>query len=310
MMEPTVDAPAMNLPPHYNGRALALALGAAFSALYCVTAMPAGERFTQKCNGNFSNGEVLVEAPSAARDRLIAVANDPRLDPGLYEAMWRPMSGRLLDFLAADDQVILAFESVQDTAEIAQTMGNDVSLRALGVQRVTPNTSRICFGLQTPRRFTITEFYHPSLDHFFLSSSGSETLAIDSGAAGVGWQRTGEAFTTAGPGYCDGAFPVFRFYGSRQNSHFYTVDIGECGSIRRNDPGWQFEGEAFGATMPVDGSCLSGQPLFRVYNNRAAQNDSNHRFTVKTAIRDEMVARGWISEGIAMCLYKEQGPFP
>ena len=37
-----------------------------------------------------------------------------------------------------------------------------------------------------------------------------------------------------------------------------------------------------------------GQPLYRLYNNRP---DANHRYTVSTQIRDEMLAKGWILEG-------------
>jgi hypothetical protein len=33
------------------------------------------------------------------------------------------------------------------------------------------------------------------------------------------------------------------------------------------------------------------RPLHRLYNNRA---DANHRYTVSPAIRDAMIAKGWI----------------
>jgi hypothetical protein len=42
--------------------------------------------------------------------------------------------------------------------------------------------------------------------------------------------------------------------------------------------------------------------LYRLYNGRAAHNDSNHRFTLKREIYEHMVAQGWIGEGVAMCL--------
>ena len=40
-------------------------------------------------------------------------------------------------------------------------------------------------------------------------------------------------------------------------------------------------------------------PMYRLWNGRA---DSNHRFTTDPRIRDEMIARGYVSEGVAMCV--------
>jgi len=74
--------------------------------------------------------------------------------------------------------------------------------------------------------------------------------------------------------------------------------------VRRSDPGWIYEGEAFGAAMPEQGQCEAGMtPVYRLYNNRWMFNDSNHRFVTRPALRDQMVGRGWIYEGVAMCLY-------
>jgi hypothetical protein len=42
-------------------------------------------------------------------------------------------------------------------------------------------------------------------------------------------------------------------------------------------------------------------PVYRAYNNRAAQIDSNHRFTTRQSEIQALVAQGWISEGVVMC---------
>ena len=56
-------------------------------------------------------------------------------------------------------------------------------------------------------------------------------------------------------------------------------------------------------TLPVAGACGRFEmPVFRAYNNRAAQNDSNHRYTWRPEIYQEMIAKGWIGEGIGFCL--------
>src|SRR5690606_25862465 len=96
--------------------------------------------------------------------------------------------------------------------------------------------------------------------------------------------------------------PVCRFYSYLVNSHFYTGDPDECGMLRDNDLGWTYEGIAFQALLPIDGACLPGTaPVRRMYNNRADELDSNHRFTTSRETYRNMVPEGWLAEGIAFC---------
>ena len=104
-----------------------------------------------------------------------------------------------------------------------------------------------------------------------------------------------------------------RFYGSVQpgpNSHFYTADPDECAALVRlqqstppSQPRWNFEGHAFVAALPVAGRCPESRPfgIRRFFNNRAAQNDANHRYVLDDRIAGQMRAAGWIDEGIVMC---------
>jgi len=172
-------------------------------------------------------------------------------------------------------------------------------------------------AVQTNVAFTVdpaaVEFYNIQLGHYFMTSSWAEAQGIDQGAAGPGWTRTGEAFrivTAPPPG---GQFqPVYRYYGSMAldaagrrigpNSHFYTQDVAERAAISR-DIGWILEGIAFYGLPPAGGDCPAGSaPLYRLYNGRAAQNDSNHRFTTRLDLFRSMPAQGWIAEGVAMCV--------
>jgi hypothetical protein len=56
--------------------------------------------------------------------------------------------------------------------------------------------------------------------------------------------------------------------------------------------------------LPINGICPSGSTaVYRVFSNRA---DANHRYTTERAVRDSMVAAGWIAEGdgpdlVVMC---------
>ena len=93
---------------------------------------------------------------------------------------------------------------------------------------------------------TLVEFYNTTLIHYFLTIDPTEAVAIDSGSAGPGWQRTGKTIAAyrSASGATVGAVVVCRFYGNQSNGgangHFYTADAAECTSVKL-DPGWMFE---------------------------------------------------------------------
>jgi alpha-tubulin suppressor-like RCC1 family protein len=157
----------------------------------------------------------------------------------------------------------------------------------------------------------VVEFYNTILDNYFITANASEALAIDNGSAGPGWTRTGESFGSGG----DTA--VCRFYGSQSpgpNSHFYALDGTECQGLvdlqfSPNDPrrstvkSWNFESFDFVSARPADGQCPAGTlPVYRAYNNGFARGvDSNHRISNNQAAIAQVMARGWINEGVVMC---------
>ncbi|MEP6701682.1 MAG: hypothetical protein ABJB04_01750 [Betaproteobacteria bacterium] len=161
----------------------------------------------------------------------------------------------------------------------------------------------------TPSR-PVLEFYNTLLNHYFITADPNEANAIDNGSAGPGWQRTGLGFRawTASTGVPPSASPVCRFYGTPgigPNSHFYTVNPIECDLVRQ-DPGWKFEGVAFYSVAPAPNGpppvCPIGmQAVLRLYNNRFAENDSNHRYTTNSAVYQEMQQLGWLPEGVVLC---------
>jgi len=169
------------------------------------------------------------------------------------------------------------------------------------------------FVVSTPA--TVVEYYQEDLDHYFISASPDEVSLLDSGGQG-GWMRTGQAFHAwlkaeeAPPQ----AKPVCRFYAAGPNSHFFTGDAAECAQLKQIEQsqraqaqgagkpylGWAYEGIAFYALMAQNGQCPAGTtPVWRSYNGRAQQNDSNHRFTADSRARDAML--GWELEGVAFC---------
>jgi hypothetical protein len=82
------------------------------------------------------------------------------------------------------------------------------------------------------------------------------------------------------------------------------LDGEECGGLRKADSGWDPEGFAFGATMPVNGTCTGYHEtaVYRLYSNRAMYGDPNHRYTIYGDIYRQMIDKGWIGEGVAMCI--------
>jgi hypothetical protein len=153
---------------------------------------------------------------------------------------------------------------------------------------------------------TVFEFYNTTLKHYFRTAVVAEANAIDAGAAGPGWQRTGLNFTASAAGTGSGN-DVCRFYNPVANTHFYTADADECAAVKK-DPGWRYEELSFRIVQPVGGVCAAGsKPVYRTYNNLFAVNDSNHRFMTTLATYTEMTGQGWRGEGIVMCALND-GP--
>jgi|GEM_PF-545268 len=153
---------------------------------------------------------------------------------------------------------------------------------------------------------TVVEYYNPDLDHYFITADPGEQTFVDSGAVGR-WLRTGVTFRSGGN------VPVCRFYGSLSpgpNSHFYTASADECAQLKQlqsttpaTQKRWNFESLDFLSMAPMNGSCpTSTSPVYRAYNNGFSRGiDSNHRIASGQAAIQEVVARGWINEGVVMC---------
>ena len=151
---------------------------------------------------------------------------------------------------------------------------------------------------------TVVEYFNTYTGHYFITAAADEISIVESGGAGPGWQRTGGQFGVfKSASDAPGLSPVCRFYAAGPNSHFFTADPGECDLLRTHDYGWRFEGIAFHVAVPSAGQCAPGTtPVFRSYNMRAAQNDSNHRFTVDPTVYAKSASFGYPGqEGVQMC---------
>ncbi|MBP8295515.1 MAG: hypothetical protein KAX84_05360 [Burkholderiales bacterium] len=187
-------------------------------------------------------------------------------------------------------------------------LGPDGKLWVYGNTYLSDSESAIVIARLLPDEITtsVVEFFNSGLVHYFITADPNEAAAIDAGAAGPGWTRTGQTFKSGGPN------KVCRFYGNPDlnpatgtrrgpNSHFYTIEAAECAAVKLDD-GWRFESYDFNG-WPIGslGCPEDTQPVMRAYNNRFAQNDSNHRYTTSVAIYDQMIAEGWTGEDTVFC---------
>jgi hypothetical protein len=160
----------------------------------------------------------------------------------------------------------------------------------------------------------VDEYYHAGLDHYYITASAAEKQDLDSGVH-PGWQRTGESFKAYAAGSRAGGSinPVCQFYSPAvlfveespapgAESHFFSAHASECMSVFRNL--WWFWGwpqdNVFQIDLPdASGACPQGTvAVHRLWNQRA---DANHRYTKNAAIRAQMIADGYLDEGVRMC---------
>ncbi len=169
----------------------------------------------------------------------------------------------------------------------------DSTPRALGSVTVAP----------APATVRVFAFYNLSIGHYFITAGTAEKDSLVSSGAG-GWSMVDAGFRAwpaAGPAPT-AAKPVCRFYSAAVNSHFYTAGPNECELLKQPGSGWTYEGIAFRALVPTKGSCYPGTtPVWRLYNDRFAQSDSNHRFVTSADTYRHMIANGWVGEGVAFC---------
>lgn len=142
----------------------------------------------------------------------------------------------------------------------------------------------------------VVEYYHPALDHYFMTASPVEIAILDGGNP-PGWQRTGFRFLAyAGPGA--GRSPVCRYYQRDNNSHFYSADPAQCAQVAIMFPDWTFESANvfyMGLPNPSSGACGAGtHPVYRFYHPSVV----NHRFPAEQTVANDLNATwGWIPEG-------------
>ena len=152
----------------------------------------------------------------------------------------------------------------------------------------------------------VVEFYHQGFDHYFITWGTAEIAALDAGTVIKGWTRTGhkfKAFVVPQANTQD----VCRFYIPPElgDSHFFGRGATECADTKVKFPALVEEDPKYmQMVLPAAGVCPAGFiAIYRVFSGRV---DANHRYMIDRALRDLMVAAGWVAEGdgpdlVVMC---------
>jgi serine protease len=149
-----------------------------------------------------------------------------------------------------------------------------------------------------PALVTVSEFYHPQFNHYFITADPGETALLVAGKLPP-WVPTGLTFKAWNdPG--TNITNVCRFFSASfapLSSHFYSNDPLWCPALQ-NGGVWTLESQNAFYMMPSPtGVCPAGTiPLYRVYNNGMG-GAPNHRYTVDRTVRASMIAAQWVAEG-------------
>lgn len=160
------------------------------------------------------------------------------------------------------------------------------------------------------RAVAVSEFYVPSQDTYFVSPSREDALAIDEYASSSLYRTWRGFYAWPSIDQSDaGAVAVCRwFFKAPVSTHFYSAKQSDCDLVRSvygSQPNVAEE-ESYGRffVMPpnASGGCdVKYQPVYRLFNGRVTEQKANHRYTAHPSDRRELIARGWVDEGVAWC---------
>jgi hypothetical protein len=185
-----------------------------------------------------------------------------------------------------------------------------VNRSGMVIQNVATNfagdSASVAAAPPPPQAGTAVEYYYDVWNFYFETSFPAEIAALDGGAFGGAWKRTGQTFNVWSSALNAAVVPTCRFFSTAifapKSAHFYTPIASEC-QFLQTDPAslavWQLETTAafYLELTDASGNCPAGTaPLYRV-NNNGMGGAPNHRFTTDRATRDQMVTLGWVAEG-------------
>ncbi len=242
-----------------------------------------GETWSAAQNGLSSPTVNALAIDPTAPSRIYAGTSNGVFMSADAAANWTPIN----DGLTGPDLNVLAI-SIDRTGSILRAAS---PAGLFEYQMITsPSTGAVA----------VIEYFNAIFDDYFITASPDEISKLDNGAF-PGWARTGLQFNAYAT--LEGAaVPVCRFFSTGfapKSTHFYTPFASECSTLRL-DSNWELESaSAFTIALPdADGVCAAGLiPVYRLYNlNQGGV--PNHRYTTDSAVRAQMIAQGWVAEGL------------
>jgi len=172
--------------------------------------------------------------------------------------------------------------------------------------RVTLSSSTLTIrylvsGAVTPPGVPVHRFWSPNMrGHFYTIDEAEKQKLIDN-FAGI-WIYEGIAYRTLAEQTNPNAVPVYRFWSTALNGHFYTIDEEERNKLITQFPDvWTYEGPVFYAfpegLQPGDTS-----PVYRFWSESLG----HHFYTIDEAEKQKLVDNFpdiWALEGIAWYAY-------
>ena len=242
-------------------------------------------------NGNLKLMKNLLDdgknGDAKAGDGVYSASVAGQLDAGPYDVVVRASAGA--------------------NGAVLSTKGSTRSGMNAAAEPLGGAFNRTAETLLTIASTSVVEYYVPSLKKYFITGRENEkaTLALYPAV----YSLTGMSFV-AGPGLAppSGAQPICRFYFAPPlaNTHFYgpPADCTTVANAFKGNAAVTDEGVDFAVAVPdAAGSCPASAPVkvYRSFNNRSAQNDGNHRYTVSTARYNQMIAQGYSADGAVFC---------
>jgi hypothetical protein len=255
--------------------------------------------------GGMETGYGFMQSPTAFRSFLMATAGFAALNIVKPDYVmpngFIPLTNGTLNY-AGVDQVSYAALPTDGTNALSRS-GAVVPNMATNFAGLSGSVTAAAPPPPPPSQTTLAvEYYYDVWNFYFETAFVDEIAALDGGAFGGVWKRTGQTFNVWSQASANAAaVPTCRFFSTAfapKSSHFYTPFANEC-ALRKTDPGWAYEAIAFYVQLTdANGLCPAGGtvPLYRVYNNGMG-GAPNHRYTTDRAIRDQMLALGWLPEG-------------
>lgn len=222
---------------------------------------------------------------------------------GAEDATWRAQPSEMVNCTHAEIPLFVApISTAPEAAEFVIRCRDD-----LGSAAFARDDGRMALGTTDNKTITSTaviEYFNRDVGRYFITGRAAEQATLD--ALPASFQRTGMRFSAKSGEYRDvPEQPVCRFYAAPENggsnTHFYGTgdDCPALNTVRQV----RFEGFDFAAIKPTNAACptTAPNPVYRLFNNKSATNQGNHRYAVTVATKAKMIAKGWIDEGAVFC---------